>query len=126
MLQNDFKLKGKEWSANNLYKLGTRVKKSYIRVEADEVTYPLHVMLRFKIEQLLINKELEVKDIPNIWNQEFEDLFGFKVDKDTNGCLQDIHWYAGLIGYFPTYSIGALTAAQFTSSLRKKMPNLDN
>ena len=124
-MRNEFSLKGREWSADNLYKLGTRVNKSYIRVEADEVTYPLHIMLRFKIEQMLINKKLEVRDIPNLWNQEYEELFGLKVDKDTNGCLQDIHWYAGLLGYFPTYSIGALTAAQITTFLRKKMPNLD-
>jgi len=124
-LQNKFNLKGKEWSANNLYKLGTRVSKNYIRVEADEVTYPLHIMLRFKMEQMLISEKLKVKDIPEMWNAEFKNLFGFEVDKDTNGCLQDIHWYAGLLGYFPTYSLGALTSAQFAKTLRKKIPNLD-
>ena len=124
-LSNNFGFKGKEFSGNNLYTLGTRVKKSYIRVEADEVTYPLHIILRFNIEKMLLNKTLQVEDIPDAWNQEYKKLFGIDVDKDSNGCLQDIHWYAGLIGYFPTYTLGALTAAQFSYQLRKEIEDLD-
>ena len=124
-LSNNFGFKSKEFSGNNLYTLGTRVKKSYIRVEADEVTYPLHIILRFNIEKMLLNKTLQVEDIPDAWNQEYKKLFGIDVDKDSNGCLQDIHWYAGLIGYFPTYTLGALTAAQFSYQLRKEIEDLD-
>ena len=120
-----FDFKESEWTAVNLYTLGTRVNKSFIRVEADEVTYPLHIMLRFKIEQMLIDNKLQVEEIPIAWNQEYKKLFGNEVNKDSNGCLQDIHWYAGLFGYFPTYSLGALIAAQFAHVLRKEIPKLD-
>ena len=125
-LNNTFSFKGKEWSEDNLYALGTRVNKTFIRVEADEVTYPLHIMLRFNMEKMLIDNSIQVEDIPSVWNDEYKKLFGIDVDKDKNGCLQDIHWYAGLFGYFPTYSLGALTAAQFAYTLRKEIPNLDN
>jgi len=124
-LYNSFGFKGDEWSANNLYTLSTRVNKSYIRVEADEVTYPLHIMLRFNIERLILDNSLQVQDIPFAWNEEYKKLFGIEVDKDINGCLQDVHWYAGLIGYFPTYSLGALIAAQFANTMRKEISNLD-
>jgi carboxypeptidase Taq len=124
-LLHSFGFKSKEFSADNLYTLGTRVNKSYIRVEADEVTYPLHIMLRFNIERMLLENILQVEDIPSAWNEEYKKLFGMGVDKDSNGCLQDIHWYAGLIGYFPTYSLGALTAAQFANTISKEIPNLD-
>ena len=120
-----FGFKGNEFSADNLYTIGTRVNKTFIRVEADEVTYPLHIMLRFNIEQKLLDNSLQVEDIPSAWNEEYKKLFGMNVDKDSNGCLQDIHWYAGLIGYFPTYSLGALTAAQFANIIRLEIPNLD-
>ena len=124
-LKTSFNFNGKQWSARNLYTLGTRVNKTYIRVEADEVTYPLHIMLRFNLEKMLINKTLKIKDIPDVWNEEYKKLFGIDVDNEANGCLQDIHWYAGLIGYFPTYSLGALTSAQFANALRKGLPKLD-
>ena len=86
--------------------------KSFIRVEADEVTYDLHILLRFGIESRLISGELAVADLPAAWNEEFENMFGLKVDKDSNGCLQDIHWSMGAFGYFPTYTLGNLNAAQ--------------
>ena len=124
-LKKTFNFNGKEWSSNNLYTLGTRVNKTYIRVESDEVTYPLHIILRFNLEKMLIDKTLKTKDIPEVWNLEYKKMFGIDVDNDLNGCLQDIHWFAGLLGYFPTYSLGALTAAQFASSLRLDLPNLD-
>jgi len=125
LLHDSFSLESNEFSADNLYTLGTRVNKSFIRVEADEVTYPLHIMLRFNIEKMLVENSLQVEDIPAAWNEEYKKLFGLDVDKDSNGCLQDIHWYAGLIGYFPTYSLGALTAAQFANTIRKEIPSLD-
>ena len=82
-------------------------------------------MLRFEMEKMLFNNSLKVKDIPEVWNQEFKKLFGIDVDKNANGCLQDIHWYAGLFGYFPTYSMGALTSAQLANTIRKKISNFD-
>ena len=125
LLKTSYNFSGNEWSPNNLYILGTRVNKTYIRVEADEVTYPLHIMLRFNLEKKLIDKTLKTKDIPEAWNAEYKKLFSIDVDNDSNGCLQDVHWYAGLIGYFPTYSLGALTSAQLAHTLRTKLPELD-
>jgi carboxypeptidase Taq len=124
-LLHSFGFESNEFSVDNLYTIGTRVNKSFIRVEADEVTYPLHIMLRFNIEQMLLDNSLQVEDIPSAWNEEYKKLFGISVDKDSNGCLQDIHWFAGLIGYFPTYSLGALTAAQFANTITTEIPNLD-
>ena len=124
-LKNSYDLYSEKWSSTNLYNLGKRVKKTYIRVEADEVTYPLHILLRFNLEKMLINKSLKTRDIPEVWNENFEKLFGVKIDNDLNGCLQDIHWYAGLIGYFPTYSLGALSSAQFACTMRKELKELD-
>tara|TARA_R110002096_G_scaffold292391_1_gene486905 strand:+ start:10345 stop:11838 length:1494 start_codon:yes stop_codon:yes gene_type:complete len=89
-----------------------RAQKSFIRVEADEVTYDLHVLLRFRLERALVNKELPVSDLPGAWNEMFEELFEMEVPDDAHGCLQDVHWSFGLIGYFPTYSLGNINAAQ--------------
>ena len=79
--------------------------KSFIRVESDEVTYPLHIILRFNLERKIFNNEITVDDIPDAWNEEYKRLFDKKVERDIDGCLQDVHWYAGLFGYFPTYSL---------------------
>ncbi len=125
LLKDKFNIIDKSFDANNLYLLGTRVEKSFIRVESDEVTYPLHIILRFNLERKIFNNEIEVNDIPEAWNDEYKKLFDKKVEKDADGCLQDVHWYAGLFGYFPTYSLGALTAAQFASQLRIDLPKLD-
>ena len=125
ILKNQFNFTDECWGFENIYKIGTRVKKSFIRVESDEVTYPLHVILRFNIEQKIFNNEINIKDIPELWNEEYKRLFNKDVDHDSNGCLQDVHWYAGLFGYFPTYSLGALTAAQLASQIRKDIINLD-
>ena len=125
VLNNNFNLTDNCWDTNNIYKIGTRVNKSYIRVESDEVTYPLHIILRFNLEQKIFNDEIKIKDIPELWNEEYKRLFGKEIDQDTNGCLQDVHWYAGLFGYFPTYSLGALTAAQLAAQLRIDITNLD-
>jgi carboxypeptidase Taq len=89
-----------------------RAEYSCIRVEADEATYDLHILMRFALERRLLNRELEVADVPEAWNSEFESLFGFRPPDDAHGCLQDIHWSMGGLGYFSTYSIGNLNAAQ--------------
>ncbi len=97
---------------------------SYIRVEADEATYNLHILLRFEMERALLKGDLKVKDLAGEWNSRFEKYFGIKVDKDSNGCLQDVHWSAGLIGYFPTYTLGNLNSAQFFAKAKKDIPDL--
>jgi carboxypeptidase Taq len=92
--------------------LVNRVKPTHIRVEADEATYNLHIILRFEIEQKLVAGDLAVNDLPAAWNARFEQIFGLPVPDDARGCLQDTHWALGLIGYFPTYTLGNLNAAQ--------------
>lgn len=106
------------------YKAVNYVAPSYIRVEADEVTYNLHIMLRFELERALVKGDLKPADLPGEWNSRFEKYFGMKVDTDANGCLQDIHWSAGLIGYFPTYSLGNLYSAQIFDTVKKEIPDL--
>lgn len=111
--------KGKGWSFDNIYKLYTRVEPSLIRVDADEVTYPAHVMLRYYIEKYLISGEMEVADLPDAWNQGMEKFLGVKPDSDKNGCMQDIHWMDGSFGYFPTYTLGAIYASQLFAAAKK-------
>ncbi|MBT8037377.1 MAG: carboxypeptidase M32 [Verrucomicrobiae bacterium] len=89
-----------------------RAEKSYIRVEADESTYDLHILLRFGLERRMLNKEIDVDDIPAAWNDQFQASFGMTPPNDTQGCLQDIHWSMGGLGYFPTYTLGNFNAAQ--------------
>lgn len=113
------------WSPDNLFKLYTGVSRSLIRVDADEVTYPLHVILRFEIEQALIEGSLEVADLPDAWNEKMSQYLKLNTQGDfANGCLQDVHWPAGLFGYFPTYTLGAMTAAQLFAAVREAIPEL--
>ena len=100
------------------------VRPSYIRVEADEATYNLHILLRFELERPLLSGDLKPADVPGEWNTRFKKYFGIDVDKDANGCLQDVHWSAGLIGYFPTYTLGNIYSAQFFAKALKDMPDL--
>ncbi|MDF1811369.1 MAG: carboxypeptidase M32 [Verrucomicrobiales bacterium] len=92
--------------------------KPFIRVEADEVTYDLHIILRYEIEKAIFSGDLDLDDIPDAWNQKFEESFGMKVDSFANGCLQDIHWSMGGFGYFPTYSLGNLNASHLVAAAR--------
>jgi carboxypeptidase Taq len=101
-----------------------RVEPSLIRVEADEGTYNLHIVLRFEMEQKLVSGELAVADLPAAWNARFEQLFQMPVPDDRRGCLQDTHWALGLFGYFPTYTLGTLNAAQLFNSARQRVPGL--
>ncbi|MEM1060075.1 MAG: carboxypeptidase M32 [Verrucomicrobiota bacterium] len=102
-----------------------RVEPSYIRVEADELTYNLHIILRFELEQALFDGSLAVADLPGAWNEKFESMFGFAVDHDSNGCLQDVHWSLGALGYFPTYTLGNLNAAQLFDAAREQIEGFD-
>jgi carboxypeptidase Taq len=102
-----------------------QVRPSFIRVEADQVTYDLHIILRFEIESKLIERQLAPADVPAYWNEQFEKSFGLKVEDDSKGCLQDIHWSIGLMGYFPTYSLGNLNAAQLMHQALADCPSLE-
>lgn len=102
-----------------------RVSPSFIRVEADQVTYDLHIILRFETELKLVKGELRTADLPGFWNEEFEKLFGLKVKTDAEGCLQDIHWAIAAIGYFPTYTLGNLNAAQLMRRANQENPALE-
>jgi carboxypeptidase Taq len=112
------------YSAEDFYKAINVVRPSLIRVEADEVTYTLHVILRFELEKALLTGDLKVADIPAAWNEKMQQYLGLLPPDDTRGCLQDIHWADGLIGYFPTYSLGNLVAAMLWESVSADIPNL--
>ena len=103
-----------------------RVRPSLIRVEADEVTYNLHVMLRFEIERALFEEDLAVEQLPHLWNQKMAEYLGVVPKNDAEGVLQDIHWSGGAFGYFPTYTLGNLYAAQFLKQAKKEIPDYEN
>jgi carboxypeptidase Taq len=115
------------FEAANLHRLFTRVKAdNLIRVAADECTYPLHVILRYEIEPPLIEGEIECKDIPALWESKMRDYLGLDTRGNyTNGCMQDVHWSEGLVGYFPTYTLGAMYAAQWFGTIRRSVADLD-
>lgn len=103
-----------------------RVSNGYIRTEADEVQYNLHVLLRLGIEREIVEGRLEVSDVEEAWNSRFESDFGFPVDKASNGALQDVHWSVGLFGYFPTYTLGNVYAGCLHAAMRRAVPSLDD
>lgn len=103
----------------------SKVEPTFLRVGADEVTYPLHVILRFEIEQALIRGELAVKDVPRVWNQKMTEYLGITPSNDAEGCLQDIHWSQGDFGYFSTYVLGSMLAAQLYAKVKRDVPKLE-
>ena len=111
---------------DDFYRAVNRVSNGYIRTEADEVQYNLHVLLRFDLEQALMRGDLVVADLEAAWNDRFLADFGFAVDRVSNGCLQDVHWPVGLFGYFPTYSLGNVYAGCLHQALRAAVPGLDD
>jgi len=115
----------KAFTAEQISGAVNRVSLSFIRVEADQVTYDLHILLRFEIELRLVDGGLSTADVPAFWNEEFEKLFGLKIARDADGCLQDIHWSIGSIGYFPTYTMGNLNAAQLMRRARDEIPTIE-
>lgn len=117
---------GPAWSADNLVRLYGRVARSFIRVEADEVTYPLHVILRYRLERAMIAGDLAVADLPGAWADGMRDLVGVAPPDDRRGCLQDIHWPTGTFGYFPCYTLGALGAAQLFEAASRDEPGLSD
>ena len=111
---------------DNLFRVLTRVERSLIRVDADEVTYPAHVILRFRLERAMIQGDLDPADLPGAWAEGMQSLIGTAPPDDATGCLQDIHWYGGLWGYFPTYLLGRMMAAQLWAAAREQLPDMDD
>ncbi|GHH98242.1 carboxypeptidase M32 [Neobacillus kokaensis] len=109
----------------DFYRAINESKPSFIRIEADELTYPLHVIIRYEIEKGLFNGEIEVKDLPAIWNDMYEQYLGIRPENDAQGVLQDVHWAGGSFGYFPSYALGYMYAAQFKQAVIKDLPNFD-
>ena len=124
LMRETFGGEGPEWDVENLYRLYTKVERSFIRVDADEVTYPAHVILRYRLERALIAGNMDLADLPAAWNDGMEELLGIRPPDDRRGCLQDIHWYDGAWGYFPTYTMGALAAAQLFAAARAARPQI--
>ena len=111
---------------DNLHRLMTRVKPGFIRVDADELTYPAHVILRYGIEKKLIDGSLKAEDIPALWDEGMQSLLGVDTRGNySNGCMQDVHWSGGAFGYFPCYTLGAMYAAQWFATIRRQTPDLD-
>jgi carboxypeptidase Taq len=115
---------GPEWEVNALYRRQIRVRRGFIRVDADEVTYPAHVILRYRLERAMLAGDLDPADLPCAWAAAMREMLGVAPDNDREGCLQDIHWYDGNWGYFPTYTLGALIAAQLFEAARRDVPGL--
>ena len=122
VLREAFGGAGAAWEADNLWRLNTRVTRGFIRVDADEVTYPAHVILRYRLERALLAGDLALADLPTAWNEGMARLLGIVPPDDRNGCLQDIHWYDGAFGYFPTYTLGAMIAAQLFAAAQAADP----
>jgi len=125
LLAKHLGVSGPAWDVENVYAQVTRVRRGLIRVDADELTYPLHVLLRYEIEKKLLSGELAVRDLPAAWNAGMEQRLGIRPTNDTDGCLQDIHWAVGSFGYFPSYALGAVIAVQLSESLRADVHDLD-
>ena len=113
------------YSAQNLSRLWRRIERGLIRVDADEMTYPAHVILRFNLERAMISGDLAVADLPGAWREGLKARLGVVPPNDALGCLQDIHWYDGAFGYFPSYTLGAMAAAQLMAAAQRAVPGLD-
>jgi carboxypeptidase Taq len=125
LLEKHFGVSGPEWSEENLYAHLTRVKRGPIRVDADELTYTLHIQLRYELENDLLSGDLAVRNLRDAWNSSMEQRLGIKPASDLEGVLQDVHWAVGSFGYFPSYALGAVMAAQFYETIRDAVPEFD-
>lgn len=112
-------------SLQDFYKAINKVEPSLIRVEADEVTYNLHVMVRYEIEKALINNQIKVSELPRVWNEKMKEYLGVEPKTDSEGVLQDVHWAGGSFGYFPSYTLGNIYSAQIYNAIRKQLPDFD-
>ena len=125
LLEKYFQISGPEWEAENVYRNLIRVRRSLIRMDADELTYPVHIMARYELEKKILDGGLAINDLPEAWNTLLEQRLGIRPTHDVDGCLQDIHWAVGHFGYFPSYAIGAVIAGQINDALRGALPSLD-
>lgn len=126
LVQQSFPQIPREVTAADFYKAYNIVEPGMIRVEADELTYPLHVIIRYEIESKLISGEIKVdENLPKLWNKKMNDYLGITPQNDKEGILQDIHWASGAFGYFPTYTLGAIYASQFYKTVKEKIPGLE-
>lgn len=125
LLEKYLAVSGAEWTEDNLYRHLIRVRRSLIRMDADELTYPAHVMLRYELEKKILDGALPILEIPEAWNANLEQRLGLRPTNDVEGCLQDIHWAVGYFGYFPSYALGAVIAGQLNEALRAARPALD-
>ncbi len=124
ILREAFGGAGPAWAADALYRRQIRVGRTLIRVDADEVTYPAHVILRYRLERAMLAGDLVAAELPGAWAEGLRAVLGVAPANDREGCLQDIHWYDGIWGYFPTYTLGALIAAQLFEALRRAIPEV--
>jgi carboxypeptidase Taq len=124
LVRRQFGGAGAAWSAENLAKIYRHVERGLIRVDADEATYPLHVILRYRLERQMIDGALRIADLPGAWNEGMRQLVGIVPPNDADGCMQDIHWPSGSYGYFPTYTLGAVAAAQLYAQARRDVPEI--
>jgi carboxypeptidase Taq len=124
LLREIFGGPGEAWGADALYRRQIRVAPGLIRVDADEVTYPAHIILRYRLERAMLAGDLLPRDLPGAWTDGLRQALGVTPPSDRDGCLQDIHWYDGAWGYFPTYTLGALIAAQLFAALRRGLPDV--
>jgi carboxypeptidase Taq len=124
LIRDAFGGSGPAWEPQSLYRNLINVEPGFIRVNADEVTYPMHVILRYRLEKQMIVGDLALSDLPAAWNDGLESLLGVRPPNDREGCLQDIHWYDGAWGYFPTYTLGAMTAAQLFAAALQSDPQI--
>lgn len=115
---------GPAWEDDNLIRVYRKVERGLIRVYADEITYPLHVILRYRLEKAILAGEISAKDLPGEWNRLMKELVGREPHNDADGVMQDVHWPEAIFGYFPTYSLGALTAAQLFAAAKEKDPSI--
>ena len=113
------------YDLDGFYRAVNKVEPSFIRVEADELTYNLHVLVRFEIECDVLTGALPIKDLPEAWNAKYNEYLGVTPKNDAEGCLQDVHWSQGAVGYFPTYSMGNLLSYQIWGAMQKSVPNTD-
>jgi carboxypeptidase Taq len=125
LLDKYLQVSGPEWDESNLYRTLIRVRRSLIRMDADELTYPAHIMLRYDLEKKMLEGSLPVADLPEAWNAQLEQRLNIRPANDMEGCLQDIHWAVGHFGYFPSYALGAVIAGQLNEALRAARPELD-
>src|SRR6202140_4294851 len=125
LMEKYLQVSGPEWDEANLYRHLIRVRRSTIRMDADELTYPVHIMLRYELEKKILEGSLPVADLPEAWNANLEQRLNIRPTNDVDGCLQDIHWAVGHFGYFPSYVLGAVIAGQLNEAMRAARPSLE-